>query len=179
MNEKKKKVRFIKPPNVLKNKVGTGGIDEKLLEKSQETISNTEVDFIPFAKQFLKQLADFTAQAQISNEEFKEAKEKIIGPVMQLKANGGMFRYQLLSDVADIALQFLESIETCNNDTFDVIKAHEKTLQVIIANKLKGDGGPAGYALIKELDQACQRYFSKYGQKEDPKEPKDLAERPA
>ncbi len=163
----RKKVRFIKPPNIIKQKVGAGGIDETLLEKSQQAINNTEFDFLPYAQQFLKQLSEFVAEARKNNEAFHASKEKIIGPVMQLKANGGMFRYQLVSDVADIALQFLESIEVSNDDTFDVIKAHENTIKVIIANKLKGDGGREGYALIKELDQACQRYFSKYGKKED------------
>jgi hypothetical protein len=164
MKKSKKEPRFIKPPNILKQKVGTGSIDETLLEKSQAAINNPKIDFIPYAQQFLKQFSEFAKEAR-TNDNFKEAKEKIIGPVMQLKANGGMFQYQLVSDVADIALQFLETVETGNKDTFDVIKAHEKTIQVIIANKLKGDGGREGYALIKELDHACQRYFSKYGKK--------------
>jgi hypothetical protein len=167
MNDKpKKKPRFIKPPNIFKQKVGTGGIDETLLEKSQEVINKTEFDFIPYAQQFLKELSEFAQQAR-SNDNFKAAKEKMIGPVMQLKANGGMFQYHLVSDVADIALQFLESVEVGNEDTFDVIRAHENTINVIIKNKLKGDGGREGYALIKELDNACQRYFSKYGKKEE------------
>ncbi len=161
-----KKPRFIKPPNILKQKVGNGGIDEQLLERGQEAINTTEFDFIPYAQAFLKQLSDFAKEAR-SNDNFSAAKEKMIRPVMQLKANGGMFRYQLVSDVADIALQFLESVDTANDDTFDVLKAHEKTINIIITNKLKGDGGREGYALIKELDKACQRYFSKYGKKED------------
>ncbi len=166
MADKKKTPRFIKPPNVLKKKVGTGGIDESLLERGQEAINTTEFDFAPYAMQFLKQLSEFARDAK-SNDNFKAAKEKMIGPVMQLKANGGMFRYQLVSDVADIALQFLEAVDEANTDTFDVIRAHENTIKIIINNKLKGDGGREGYALIKELDGACQRYFSKYGKKED------------
>lgn len=157
----KNKTRFIKPPNVLKQKVGMGGIDEKLLEKAQEAINNTEVDFTPYAEQFLKQFSEFASICR-TVKNFEKEKEKIIAPVMQLKANGGMFRYQLLSEVADIALNFLEIIEAVNDDAYDVIKAHEKTLKAIVASRLKGDGGREGYALIKELDQACQRYYNKY-----------------
>jgi broad specificity phosphatase PhoE len=159
-----KKVRFIKPPNIFKQKVGSGGIDEALLEKSQQIINNTEFDFAPWAQQFLKELGDIVKEARANKgQDFKITKEKMIAPVMQLKANGGMFRYQLLSDVADIALQFLEAVETGNDDTLDVIVAHENTIKIILGNKLKGDGGRAGFALIKELDNACQRYFKKYG----------------
>lgn len=156
-----KKARFIKPPNILKQKVGMGGIDETLLEKSQEAINTTEVDFTPYAEEFLRQFSAAAQQARTDGDVDK-AIENIVVPVMHLKSNGGMFRYQLLSDVADIAMQFLDTIEGFNEDAHDVIRAHEKTLKVIIANKLKGDGGREGYALIKELDQACQRYYNKY-----------------
>lgn len=155
-------VRFIKPPNKLKQKVGTGGIDEKLLEKAQHYIEKAELDFVPYAQKFLKELAEFAQEARKGNDNYKEAKNKLIGPVMQLKANGGMFQYQLVSDVADIALQFLEAIERMDEDAFDVITAHENTIKVIIANKLMGSGGREGYALVKELDKACTRYFSKH-----------------
>lgn len=160
--EKPRKPRFIKPPNKLKQKVGHGGIDEKLLEKGQKAIETADLDFLPYAQTYLKQLSESTQRARESNDNLKETKDKIIAPVMQLKANGGMFQYQLVSDVADIALQFLEAIEDINDDAFDVLRAHENTMNAIISNKLKGDGGREGYALVKELDQACKRYFAKY-----------------
>ena len=164
-----KKPKFIKPPNYLKQKVGAGGINETLLEKGQEAIAANEFDFAPYAQTFLTELARFRTEAQQTigdDRAFEDVKERMILPVMQLKAAGGMFRYQLVSDVADIALQFLEAVDNANEDTFDVIKAHENTLNVIISKKLQGDGGKAGYALIKELDGACQRYFNKHGKKD-------------
>lgn len=155
-------VRFIKPPNKLKQKAGTGGIDEKLLDKAQSYIEKSELDFTPFAQRYLAELAKYAREARQSNDNFATAKNRLIGPVMQLKAHGGMFKYQLLSDVADIALQFLESIESMDEDAFKVINAHENTIKIIITNKLTGNGGREGYALVKELDKACQRYFKKH-----------------
>ena len=159
------KVRFINPPNTLKTKVGTGGIDESLLKKSQQFIDNAQVDFMPYAERYLKQLGDCTRLLKKGPDDPKPAQEKMIGAIMQLKAHGGMFQYQLLSDVADIALQFLESIEGINQDALTVLQAHENTIKVIINSNLKGDGGREGYALVKELDSACQRYFSKHEKK--------------
>ena len=161
MHKPYKKPRFITPPNKLKAKIGSGGIAEALLDKSQDFIENTAIDFIPYAKNFLNEFAK-TSKAAVNNTEDPEAKDKIIEPIMQLKANGGMFKYQLVSDVADIALQFLETIPEINNDAYAVLIAHEKTIEVIINSKLTGDGGREGYALVKELDQACKRYFSKH-----------------
>ena len=160
------KARFIKPPNIFKSKVGAGGISELLLEKSQEAIDNVEIDFTPYAQEFLKQITEAVALAR-AQKNLKDAKEKLIRPVMQLKANGGMFRYHLLSDIANIALQFLESIDDMNEDAYDVIKAHEDALKVIVASKLAGNGGAKGGALIKELEKACQRYHKKYEKQAD------------
>ncbi|MCE7887865.1 MAG: hypothetical protein DYH13_10245 [Alphaproteobacteria bacterium PRO2] len=162
--DKPRKPRFIKPPNVLKQKVGIGGFDEKLIARSQEFIEKVEVDFIPYAEKYLQDFSRGVKAAAGSNDNFSKVRNDIIYPVMQLKANGGMFQYQLVSEVADIALQFLEAVDndTVNNETLDVLRAHEKTLKVIIANKLKGSGGQEGFRLIQELDKACKRYFSKY-----------------
>ena len=158
----KKKVRFIKPPNILKQKVGFGGIPETRLIKSQEVIDSVQVDFVPYANDFLNALTTQIKEAKKDGANFDEIKDSMIRPVMQLKASGGMFHYQLISDIADIALQFLEAIEDINKDSLDVISAHEKTMRVIINNKLEGNGGKEGDALIKELDQACKRYFAKH-----------------
>src|SRR5690606_34285979 len=123
---KPRKPRFIKPPNILKEKVGVGGIDEKLLTRSQEVIDKNEtgIDFIIYAEQYLKEFSD-SVKAARSNDNFKKSRDKIVRPVMQLKANGGMFQYQLVSEVADIALQFLEAVEdeNVNQETFDVLLA--------------------------------------------------------
>lgn len=161
------KPRFIKASNVLKQKVGYGSIDEALLEKSQKVIDSNEIDFAPYAEQYLKELSAVIKDIKAGKFTADEIKNKLVRPVMQLKANGGMFQYRLVSDVADIAMQFIEAVEDINDDTFDVLKAHQNTLAVIVQNKLKGDGGREGYALVKELDQACKRYFGRHKKKSE------------
>ncbi len=164
MIESYKKPRFIKPPNKLKMKVGVGGIDEKLLEKAQVFIQKTEFDFKPVATQLLKAMSDSlkAVQAADNEGEKKSRVETLANAIMQLKANGGMFRYQLISEIAALALHFLENASPLNPDAVQVIHVHEKTIEIILANNLKGDGGKEGYALVKELENACSRYFNKY-----------------
>lgn len=157
-----KKVRFMTPPNTLKQKVGSGGLDPLVIARSQDIIDSFEIDFMPYAQRYLEQLEAHTTKAIESNDNSPELKGKISVPVMELKANGGMFHYELLSDVANIALRFLDAIDELNKDALEVIKAHETTIKIIIKNDLKGDGGKEGDALINELDKACRRYFSKH-----------------
>lgn len=159
-----KKPRFINPPNKLKAKVGTGGIDEKLLDKAQNYIQNVDVDFKPTAEQLLAnvQRALKNFESAKTAEEQKKAKNEVASTIMQLKANGTMFGYQLISEIAALGLHFIDGLDVINKDAFQVIDVHCKTLHIIISNKLKGDGGKEGYALVKELERACQRYFEKY-----------------
>ncbi len=154
--------RFIKPPNILKQKVGSGGVAEKTLEKAQRFVEQIEFDFAPYAEEYLRELNEAIIEIQKGKLSDEQALEKVVRPIMQLKANGGMFRFSLVSEIGDIALQFMEAVESVNEDTIEVLKAHEKTLRVIVQNRLRGDGGREGYALVKELDQACKRYFSRY-----------------
>ncbi|MDB2683039.1 hypothetical protein N9Z27_02165 [Alphaproteobacteria bacterium] len=162
LNQPPKKVKYINPPNLFKQKVGSGGISKEKLEKSQNAIDTVEVDFKPYAQKFLKQFINANNKAHANTDDFENLKDEIIIPVMQLKANGGMFQYNLLSYVANTALFFLETISQMNDDTYKVLIAHQNTLHAIIKNELKGGGGKQGQALVEELDKACSRYFEKY-----------------
>lgn len=170
--------RYIKPPNKLKSKVGNGGIDPIIIEKCQHFIENNDIEFEPIAQEMLDDLEIVIKKARKGVKE--EDKDDILGemiyPMMQLKGNGGMFRYLLVSDVADIGLQFLEAVEDFDKDVLDIIAAHAQTIQIIIKSKLTGDGGKEGYELVKELHKASQRYFSKYAEANKPsKQPKKKA----
>ena len=156
-------VKFINPPNRLKMKVGGGGIPEERIERAQIIMEDFKTDFSPVAQELAIDLQKATKKALKDLESKKSLnKDKMVFPIMQLKANGGMFKYQLLTDVADICLQFMEAVNDYNAEAIEIIKAHENTINIILQNDLKGDGGQEGYALVQELHKACKRYFKKY-----------------
>lgn len=154
-------VRMITPRHVLREKIGYGGIDKRLLTRAQEVIEEAPVEFEPFAKQFLARLRQNIDSARTGSRD-KKAIDAMTRPVMELKANGGMFRYNLISDIADTLLDFLESLKDLNDDALDVVEVHHSTLGVIITSRLTGDGGREGAKLISELRGACTRYMKKY-----------------
>lgn len=163
--EKKKGVaRFITPPNRLKQKVGDGGIPETLLQRGQDYVDNNPIDFTPYASKFLEELNESLKEALAAknDEERQIVLEKMIPQIMQLKANGSMFKFSLVTYLADIVLDFLENIEVVNSDVFDIVAAHNNCLTIIVNSKLEGEGGKEGKALVKELRSACDRYNKKY-----------------
>ena len=162
MSKPAKKVRFINPPNKLKEKVGGGGIAPDRLLKAQEYINNNEFDFLPYAQTFIESVKKYISKAKSAKSE--PDRNNLITPIMHLKANGGMFKYDLISQVADICLNFVESVDVMNDDAYEVVNAHINTITIITHNKMTGPGGNEGSALIKELQKACQRFFKKHPQ---------------
>ncbi len=158
-----KKPKFITPPNHLKAKTGSGGIPKTRIDAAQNNIDTYEIDFAPIAKSLTQNLSEAIKAANDNIAHKKPTnKSALIIPIMQIKANGGMFCYQLLSDVADICLQFLEALDDYNKEALDIVKAHENVILIIIKNNLHGDGGSEGYALVQELHKATKRYFKKF-----------------
>lgn len=151
------------PRHILREKIGFGGIEPAKLKKVQDMIEGNKVDFEPYAQDFLTRIERSATDARKQKSLDRRAIAKIINPVMEMKANGGMFRYKLLTEIADILLNFLEELPELNDDAFNLIDVHSKTMRVIVSSKLAGDGGKAGKALADELYGATLRYRKKHG----------------
>jgi hypothetical protein len=80
---------------------------------------------------------------------------------MQLKANGGMFHYDLVTKIAERFIQFMEVIENLDEEALEIITAFHTTIRAIILGRIRGDGGKRGDELLVALIDACTRYFDK------------------
>lgn len=160
----KRKAEFIKPPNTLKAKVGSGGLAEEILEKAQKLLEHNTVDFLPLGEMYLSSMMkgiDLAREAgPDTDDEYVIA--SMLYPSMQLKANGGMFHYPLVTRVADRLIQFLEVIDKPDIEAVEIVMAFHTTLRAIIMGRITGHGGRHGDELLQALNDACMRYFTKY-----------------
>jgi hypothetical protein len=102
-----------------------------------------------------------SARESMHSNNIEPAIANIIYPAMQLKANGGMFHYQLVTKIADKLIQFMEVIEGLDKDALEIITAYQTTIRAVIQGRITGDGGRYGDELIEALNEACMRYFDK------------------
>lgn len=162
--EPKRQAEYIQPPNTLKAKVGSGGLSEEILEKAQALLENNAVDFQPLAEMYLgSMMKGIEAANDPDNDNDSETViAAMLYPAMQLKANGGMFHYPLVTMIADKLVQFLEVIEEADIDAVEIALAFHTTIRAVILGKITGTGGRHGEELIAALDEACMRYFDKY-----------------
>lgn len=159
----RRKAEFIKPVNTLKAKTGSGGLSEEILNRAQLLLENNTVDFLPLAEMYLDSLMKGIDAAKNSTRE--DDKEYLISsmlyPGMQLKANGGMFHYPLVTRISDHLIQFLEVIEEADIEAIEIVLAFHTTIRAVVLGKIKGDGGKHGDDLVTALSDACMRYFQK------------------
>lgn len=152
---------FTPASKALKKKVGDGGIPAHILKKAQDFLDSNPIDFAPYAAHYLEQLVD-TRNTVIKGEiDLDSGLKKIVDTVMQMKSNGSMFHYQLVSMISDVMLRFMEQVKTLDEDFIDILNVYLKVLEIVINKKITGNGGREGYALTQELHYACERYYNK------------------
>lgn len=160
---KQRDARFINPPNLLKQKVGSGGLSKDILQKAQKLLEENNIDFPPIGDNYLERLRIGIENAQTppKNIEPEQLLAGMIYPSMQLKANGGMFHYELVSKISERIVLFLEVVDEADDDVIEIVQAYYTTIRAIFFGKMTGDGGARGTELSKALEDACQRYFEK------------------
>lgn len=161
MSDENQKPLVHKANYQLQKKIGKGPIDTKALERAQSMIEEATEDFEPLAMTFLSKLSIAIGDAQKDVGSVDNQIKNMTSPVMELKANAKMFKYDLVSSLANIMLGFLETINELDKDAIEIVAAHQQTLQLIVMKKMTGDGGEHGQLFQRELRDAVQRYFSK------------------
>lgn len=158
-----RQAEFIEPETTLKEKVGSGGLSSEIISKAQAVIEENTVDFLPIGQKHLTSLHEgiHLAQTQREHVDNESLISTMLYPTMQLKANGGMFHYPLVSIISGRFIQFLEVIKTLDDDALEIIDAFYTALRALVVGQVKGDGGKSGADLYEALNDACYRYFSR------------------
>lgn len=162
-----RKAEFINPPNILKSKVGSGGLSDEIIKRAQILLEENTTDFKPLAAMYLTSMQNGIEAAKgetVDHNDHEIVEEAIAGilyPAMQLKANGAMFQYHLVSDIAEKLVYFLEVISEIDIEALEIILAFHTTLKAVINGEIKGSGGEHGDDLLVALNNACLRYFDK------------------
>lgn len=159
-------VNVYKASKMLQQKVGSGPLDEAIVAKSQKVLDENDVDFTPLGLQFLAKLELALKSANDESIPMKDRKQALTAPVMELKANASIFKYNLIGNLANIMLSFLESTPELDKDAITIVDAHHKTLNMIVVKRMTGDGGQHGEIFMRELKDACTRYHNARAKKQ-------------
>lgn len=151
---------IINPPQSLQSKVskgGAGAVDMDALKRAEEVITNLADDYVDWAKEDLVKLEDAYAKLAAGDGDAKVLLNGVFHVAHDMKGQGGSFGYELMTAVGDKLCRLVEKMETAGPRQIKMIRLYVDAMQVIIAHKLKGDGGDEGKQLLMGLELVVQK----------------------
>lgn len=151
-------VEFIEASTELQDRIGTGTISDEVVAQAQKAMDENTVDFPPMAKPHLAAMDEIMDRLKKGEIDQKQAAEELMTPIMNIKANAGSFKYEVVTGLTDTVLLFLETIEDTNNKVFEIVELLRQAVYIIFAKGITGDGGEEGAALLAGFKEACDKH---------------------
>ena len=149
-------MEIINPPNTLKSKVregGPGAVDLATLERAENVITEMADSYLEWVQEDLKRIEGaYKKLAEASGERTKEA-EEVFQIAHDIKGQGGSFGYDLMTLIANELCRLIERQDGFGPAEVQAVKVHIDAMKLVIQNRMKGDGGANGQALVDGIRQ--------------------------
>lgn len=163
----RKEGQFINPPNYLKMKVGGGGFDKQSIKEAETAIQ------VLGAKMYDKWANDDLGRMRQQFDELRqtslddpEGMKRMLRICWDMKGLGGTFGYPLVTTITHFLSNYLEHCMN-NADTAKVstavVQPHIDALQVVLLQKISGDGGAIGIELVRGLEKVVLKSGARIG----------------
>lgn len=160
----KDKAKFFEPPRRLFSKAG-GALDitPDQIMAAVEEVESLQMEFTDQVKADLERLEAIFEQAKAeASEEARAAIVQGMAPIChELRGQGGVFGYMLISVVADSLHLIASSILAVPKDALDLLRTHLDLMKAIIREEITGDGGALGPELMDSLHHANVGFIDK------------------
>lgn len=167
--QKKAKAQFIQPSYKLKSKVGNGGLSSLQVTRAEDKIDTMKRHYSSsiFHEQlaiFKKAIAYFKEHDLDTLRTNSQEYQDLVGAVMNMKANVGMFSDPQVAELLDLALQFVDSVKIINKQLITTLEQYANVLTIY--SKLAAEDPTLArdsLALVhKELALLIARFKKKY-----------------
>lgn len=149
-------LEIINPPNTLKSKVregGPGAVDLATLERAERVIEQMADSYLEWVQEDLVRMdAAYKALAAATGDRKAEA-DQVFQIAHDIKGQGGSFGYDLMTLIANELCRLIERQESFGSAEVQAVKVHADAMKLVIQNRMKGDGGANGQALVAGIRQ--------------------------
>lgn len=153
-------------PNTLQEKaaVGSTGPSVKgelpmaLLEEAEQQLERATLDFTKWALEYLAQLSGLCNEALLEPGRRVRHFAEIHELALELRGQGGTFGYPMVSHIGKMLFDLTG--EGCREDdnSVEIVKCHVDAMRAVLREKLAGDGGKTGQAVLKGLRQSIKKF---------------------
>lgn len=152
-------VKILPPDYSLKRKIGNVNLDQILspnvVQAAQEIISQSSGQFENEAFSEIETLGKAVAALRADFAQARALLPDIIASSFSLKAKAGLGGYDLVSVIAKSLYLYCEQLDPAQvgEGTLTIILWHAQSMKKLLDQKIQGDGGPIGTAILAELEK--------------------------
>ena len=153
--------QLITPPNLLKAKVGGGGVakgvDVDAVHQASSAIASMADDFADRVSLEIAMVMKLSHDLEDDPSRAMKIGFKICRIAREVGDQGETFGFDLISEVSLSLTNYISNLSEPDLLNGDVVRAHADAMRAVIKNKVKGDGGPVGVELVQSLNKLVAR----------------------
>lgn len=162
-------IRFYPQPRTLVSKLIKGeNVSDKMLfdwdqlESMETELETFSEDFMDWTAEYVGQLEQlYKAASELPVEKRKATFNKISMIAHELRGQGGVFGYPLISNIAESLFDLTHQMLDRSDDSLQLVKEHLDTLKAVMREKIRGDGGAIGVAVMHALKKANLKFINR------------------
>jgi len=157
------KVEIINPPNAVKAKVrvgGPGAVDTAALEKAEQAIAAMGDQYLDWVQDDLEKIDAAYKDLAASGGGDPDTLERVFQVAHDMKGQGGSFGFDLVTAIGNQLCRMIEKLDTVGPAEIDAIRVHIDAMKLVIAQKMRGDGGKVGDQILIGLEKVMQKVLS-------------------
>ena len=153
-------VQFIRPLNTLrKAKIGDGPaeLDTAALARADAVVAEMTQHDSEWAKEDLARMQAAIDTIRNNPAEQGDALGRLHTISLDMKGQGATFGYRLITEIGDSLNKFVTDLQETSEFDLRVIVSHMESMKVVMADEIRGDGGPVGRELLRELHRLKEK----------------------
>ena len=157
---KKQPIEMFMPPNILKAKVGSGGLDISAIKRGEQAIEELKDEFAGWMIEDVNRLMQ-TRDAYEARRE-TEILGNLYRAAHDLKGQAATFNFPLVARVASSLCKLTDELDHTVAVPMPLIDAHVDAIKVIVREGIKDGGSPVASVLAEELERQVAAFLEKH-----------------
>jgi chemotaxis protein histidine kinase CheA len=156
---KEQPIEIFMPPNILKAKVGSGGLDLGALKRAEQAVEELKAEFTNWI------IEDVNRLAERRNAYEAKTNADTLGAMYRaahdLKGQGKTFEFPLVARVASSLCKFTDEAGAGATLPISLIDAHVEAIKIIVRDNIKDPGNRMACVLAEELERQVEVFLQK------------------
>ena len=150
-------VFFFRLPNALRDKVGgfhgeKGEIPAALIDEAEEVLGRNAFEYREWVLDYVRAIGKLCKEAAPLPARNRTVMfDKVHELAHELRGQGGIFGYPLISSVGEMLFALTEPPCDMSDNALQLVQAHLDIMYRVFSDRIEGDGGTVGVALLTEL----------------------------